>query len=246
VAANNDESVPQDNAYIEWKGWVTGVPFGDLPRGEKAYFGRELRDLTRQARPIRTVLEVGFGNGAFLEYCRGRGWQVTGTEIEPEHIKAARAQGFTAYSPAEIDKIPDDSLDLVAAFDVLEHIPQEHVVALLQTLSTKLRSDGSMIFRFPNADSWLGNPLQFGDPTHVTAIGYLKMTNFALRSKLKIEVFRAASRHGFATSFWHGLYSVCVGPIVDAVAFLKRLLYFPNIPVVLSSSNVVCVVRRIE
>ncbi|WP_349899496.1 class I SAM-dependent methyltransferase [Parafrigoribacterium soli] len=244
MAANNDESAPQDTSYVEWKGWVTEVPFGDLPRGEKAYFNRELRDVTRRARPIRSVLEVGFGNGAFLEYCRGRGWQVAGTELELELIDAARIRGFTAYSPADVDKIPDDSLDLIAAFDVLEHIPQEHVVALLQTLSTKLRSDGCMIFRFPNVDSWLGNPLQFGDPTHVTAIGYLKMTNFALRSGLRIVTFRAATRHGFATSIPHGIYGVVVAPIVDTIAYLKRLLYFPGIPVVLSTSNVVCVVQR--
>lgn len=240
----DDKAPPQNAAYVEWKGWVTEASFGYLSRGEIAYFGRELRGVTGKSVPIRDVLEVGFGNGTFLEYCRRSGWAVTGTELEPELVTAAKDAGFDAYLAGEMDKVPDASFDLIVAFDLLEHIPQADIVDLLSTLSAKLRRDGVMVFRFPNADSWLGNPLQFGDPTHVTAIGYLKMTNFALRAKLEIVTFRAATRHGFATSFAHGMYSVLAGPVIAAVAWIKRMLYFPDIPVVLSTSNVICVARR--
>ena len=242
----DDKESSQNAAYVEWKGWVTDLPFGYLPRGEVVYFERELRGVTAKSTPVRDVLEVGFGNGTFLEYCRLRGWAVTGTELQPELVAAAKDAGFDAYLAEELDKIPDAAFDLIVAFDVLEHIPQADIVDLLSTLSAKLRRNGVMVFRFPNADSWLGNPLQFGDPTHVTAIGYLKMTNFALRAKLEIVAFRATTRHGFATSFAHGIYSVLAGPVISAAAFVKRMLYFPDIPVVLSTSNVVCVVRLSE
>lgn len=242
----DDEESPQNAAYVEWKGWVTEVPFGHLSRGDIAYFGKELRGVGGESSPIHDVLEVGFGNGTFLEYCRSRGWSVTGTELEPELVAAAKNTGFDAYLAGDLDKIPDASFDLIVAFDVLEHIPQADIVDLLSILSAKLRKNGAMVLRFPNADSWLGNPLQFGDPTHVTAIGYLKMTNFALRAKLDIVAFRPTARRGFSTSFAHGMYSVLVGPVISAIAFVRRMLYFPDIPIVLSTSNVICVARPSE
>ena len=70
------------------------------------------------------------------------------------------------------------------------------------------------------------------------------MAYFALQANLDIVRFRGATRHGFATSFVNGVYALVAGPIIAVIAFLKRMLYFPGIPVVLSTSNVICVVRR--
>jgi 2-polyprenyl-3-methyl-5-hydroxy-6-metoxy-1,4-benzoquinol methylase len=230
--------------YVEWKGWVDQTPFGLLERGETRYFDDELRGvIPGDGRALR-VLEIGYGNGSFLTYCREKGWDVIGTELEDGLLESATRAGFTALPAHELDRVPDDSFDLIAVFDVLEHIPQEHIPGMLSTLAAKLRADGRMIFRFPNADSWLGNPLQNGDPTHVTAIGYLKMTYFALQTSLDVVAFRAARRHGFQTSTANGLYKLFAGPVIDVMATVKRLLYFPALPVVLSTSNVVCVVRR--
>jgi SAM-dependent methyltransferase len=230
--------------YSKWKGWGAVGQFGHLSPGESQYFGKELRDVRRHGRPIHDVLEVGFGNGAFLSYCRERGWNVSGTELGPDMVSAGREAGFNVFPADELARVPEKSVDLVAAFDVLEHIPSDEIVSFLIELSTKLRDGGMMLFRFPNADSWLGNAMQNGDPTHVSAIGYLKMAYFALQANLDIVKFRGATRHGFATSFVNGVYSLVAGPIIAVIALLKRMLYFPGIPVVLSTSNVICVVRR--
>jgi 2-polyprenyl-3-methyl-5-hydroxy-6-metoxy-1,4-benzoquinol methylase len=240
----NDTGANDDGAaYTRWKGWVTETPFGQLSAGEADYFRRELRDVANDAS-VLDVLEIGFGNGAFLAYCRSRGWSVAGTELGDDLVDAAREAGFDAYPADELDRFPAGSFDLVAVFDVLEHIPQDDIVPFLETLVAKLRPNGSLLLRFPNADSWLGNPLQFGDPTHVTAIGYLKMSYFALRAGLQLDVFRAASRPSFASSFVHGIYSLTAGTFIDVTAKLKRLIYFPGLPVVLSTSNVICVARK--
>ncbi|MCU1581558.1 MAG: hypothetical protein JWO01_946 [Microbacteriaceae bacterium] len=230
-------------AYSRWKGWVAETPFGHLSAGEADYFKRELRDVTGGAA-VQDVLEIGFGNGAFLSYCRSREWTVTGTELGTDLVAAAREAGFDVHPADELDQVPDGSFDLVAVFDVLEHIPQDDIIEFLESLAAKLRPNGSMLLRFPNADSWLGNPLQFGDPTHVTAIGYLKMSYFALCAGLRLDVFRAATRPSFASSFVHGLYSLTAGTYIDVTARLKQLIYFPGLPVVLSTSNVICVARK--
>ncbi|MEO7374019.1 MAG: class I SAM-dependent methyltransferase [Terrimesophilobacter sp.] len=241
-----DDRAFESVRYSKWKGWGEFGQFGHLSPGESQYFGKELRDIRRHGRPIHDVLEVGFGNGAFLSYCRERGWNVSGTELGPDLVGAGREAGFNVFPADELATVPDKSVDLIAAFDVLEHIPSEAIVSFLTEMSTKLRDGGMMIFRFPNADSWLGNAMQNGDPTHVTAIGYLKMTYFALQANLDVVRFRGVTRHGFATSVVNGVYSLVAGPVIAVIALLKRMLYFPGLPVVLSTSNVICVVRRRE
>ena len=241
---SNYEGGAGGSDYVEWKGWVDQTPFGLLTAGETAYFDSELRDLQVAQDEIKDVLEIGYGNGSFLSYCRARGWNITGTELDPGVVQAGIDSGFETYAADQTDHIPQRSFDLIAVFDVLEHIPQEAVPGFLFELSLKLRDDGKILLRFPNADSWLGNPLQNGDPTHVTAIGYLKMTFFALQSGLEVVTFRGARRHGFATSFANGIYALVAGPIIAVSSALKRALYFPGLPVVLSTSNVVCIVRR--
>ena len=241
---SNDEPDSGSSDYVEWKGWVDKSPFGLLSAGEAAYFTSELKDVRAGQDGIRDVLEIGYGNGSFLAYCRSKGWKVTGTELDPGLVQAGIDSGYEVFAADRMDQLAGRTFDLIAVFDVLEHIPQESVPAFLIELSSSLREGGKMIFRFPNADSWLGNPLQNGDPTHVTAIGYLKMTFFALQSGLEVVAFRGARRHGFATSVANGIYALVAGPVISVSAAIKRALYFPGLPVVLSTSNVVCIVRR--
>lgn len=240
----NEQASSGGSDYVDWKGWVDQTPFGLLTPGEAAYFGSELRDLRLDSGPIADVLEIGYGNGTFLAYCRKRGWNVTGTELDAALVQAGTDAGFAVLAADRLASLTDRSFDLIAVFDVLEHIPAEAVPGFLSSLAGKLRDGGRIIFRFPNADSWLGNPLQNGDPTHVSAIGYLKMTYFALQAGLELVSFRGAKRHGFATSFVNGVYSLIAGPIIAAIAAVTRVLYFPGLPVVLSTSNVVCIVRK--
>ena len=235
--------IPSDGAYVAWKGWDDESAFGHLSAGEAAYFRDELKSVI-QGRTITKVLEVGYGNGSFLTYCSQRGWPVVGTELATDLVTAGAGAGFEVYEAAHLGSFDEEEFDLVVLFDVLEHIPQETIVPFLTDLARISKSDGRIVMRFPNADSWLGNPLQNGDPTHVTAIGYLKMTYFARGAGLSIDSFRGARRRGFAESFAHGVYSLTFGPALRLAASVKRLLLFPGLPIDLSSSNVVCVVRK--
>jgi len=232
-----------DSAYVAWKGWVYETPFAELSRGEKQYFAAEVRKVVGAGLPIRDVLEVGYGNGAFLAFGRSQGWTMSGTELDADLVAAGKAAGFEVYPADQLGSFADQSFDLIALFDVLEHIPQDDIVGFLELLVRKLRRGGRIILRFPNADSWLGNPMQYGDPTHVTAIGYLKMTYFALQSSLEIVSFTGARRHGFATSLAHGIYGITVGPLLRLGAEIQRIVLFPSLPIVLYASNIVCVVR---
>ena len=237
---------PTSSGYADWKGWSAQAEFGTRFRGDDSYFSRELREVTSHVGKVVDVLEIGFGDGQFLSYARSRGWNVSGTELLPEQVAAGRKAGFAVYADTELSELQNASFDVIAAFDVLEHIPEADTVAFLSVLASKLRPGGAMILRYPNADSWLGNAFQYGDPTHVSAIGSIKMQYLAALAQLKILKYRAATRRGFATSAVHGLHAATAGTFARAVGFVQSAIYFPGLPVVLSSSNVVCVLYPAE
>ena len=242
---NEDRPGTVNDDYSAWKGWNEHSGFGSCGPGEIDYFTRELKEAIGSPHPVHDVLEVGFGNGEFLGFCTSQGWNVQGTELSDLQVEIGMAAGFAVHGVDHVGEIPDGSLDLVAAFDVLEHIPQDNAIGFLSELAAKLRPTGAMVLRYPNSDSPLSNPLQYGDPTHVTQIGYYKMTYFAAQSGLEIVAYRGPVRRGFKSSAIHGLHRLTAGPIIAASAALKKALYFPGLPIVLSSHDVVCVLRPI-
>ena len=227
--------------YTNWKGWAQG-DFGIEGRGDRSYYQREFRELL--GAETRNVLEVGFGNGAVLAFGRARGWTMTGTELQPELVATAIGRGYDAHEAAAVAQLPDAGFDGIIALDVFEHIPPKDSIDFLTTLGRKLRVGGHIVLRFPNADSWLGNPFQNGDPTHVNAIGIVKMTYYAWSAGLRIGSFRAAARRGFSTSAAHGFHSLTAGNYLKPTAAVSRALHFPALPVVLSTSDVVCALAR--
>ena len=229
--------------YVLWKGWVSDKPFATLQRGDSAYYARELREALRLGA-VERVLEVGFGNGEFLGFCRERGWQVSGTELQPELCTLAREAGFDAHEANRLDDLPRAEFDLVVALDVFEHIDPERSIAFLGSLATRLARRRAHPHAVPQRRLMVGNTFQNGDPTHVNAIGYLKLSYYAQAAGLDISVFRGATRRGFRTSVVHGIHAATAGVWISIAAKIRRAMYFPALPLVLSTSDVVCVLTK--
>ena len=81
------------------------------------------------------ILDVGCGSGRMLDELARRG-RVTGVDIRPEAVQEARARGHARaiVAPAEDTGLPSRGYDLVTAFDVVEHTPDDR-----RTLSELLR-----------------------------------------------------------------------------------------------------------
>ncbi len=230
-----------EQGYLDWKRW-TKEGFGQLRKGDAAYFRSECAGLIRRTT-VRKVLEIGFGEGSFLGFCKAQGWAVTGVELNQQLVSIAREAGFEAISSDDLARMPGGSFDLIAAFDVAEHIPPDQILPFLAQLKALLSPDGRILLRFPNADSWLGNVNQHGDVTHVMQIGYLKLVYLAQQSGMVIEEFRAERRRGFASGVAHGMHMLVSEPLRRAIGFVLKAIYFPRTPVVLSAANVVAVLR---
>ncbi|NRF67924.1 class I SAM-dependent methyltransferase [Aquincola sp. S2] len=168
--------------YTAWKQW-DAARFGQCSRGDARYFAWHLARC--HPAPIADVLEIGFGNGSFLGFARARGARVVGIEMQDELRQRAAAAGIESH--ASIAALgADRRFDLIAAFDVFEHIEQAALIPLFQTLAAMLRPGGVLLCRVPNGESPFGRIFQHGDLTHVTTLGLSKFRQIASASGLAI------------------------------------------------------------
>lgn len=161
--------------YTEWKQWHD-AGFAQCSRGEARYFAWHLARC--HPTPVRTALELGYGNGNFLGFARQRGISVVGVETQAALRQRASAAGIENH--ASIDALAADrQFDLVVAFDVFEHVEQAALPGLLRQLAGHLAADGVLLCRVPNGESPFGRYFQHGDLTHVTTLGLSKFTQLA-------------------------------------------------------------------
>ena len=55
---------------------------------------------------------------------------------------------------------------------------------------------------------------------------------------------RGTKRRGFRTSIVHGVHRFTAGVVIKVIAGVAKVLYFPDVHVVLSSSNVVTLLQK--
>ena len=170
--------------YAQWKGWDP-ADFARYSAYDSRYFDWHVqRALGSRAAPV-VALEVGFGNGRFMGWLRAQGHTVVGMETNPRLVEAARGAGFEAEL-ALADIAVAKRFDLVAAFDVLEHVPPAQTQAFISQLAARLLPGGRLLLRFPNGESPFGLWMQHGDMTHVNAFGLSKVRQLCAACGLRL------------------------------------------------------------
>ncbi len=192
------------DAYAEWKSW-RHEDFGRPTRQACAYFNLLWRRFAANRCQPQKVLEIGFGNGQFLGWCRQRGLTACGTETNEALLARARAAGFDcAGSLAILDAGP---FDLIVLFDVLEHIPESGITAFLCSLSDRLAPQGQILLRTPNGGSPFGLNNQYGDPTHAAVLTPNKLKFLSAPAGLQMAFSGADPRplRGLPPAKWPAL-----------------------------------------
>ncbi|MEK7615702.1 MAG: class I SAM-dependent methyltransferase [Patescibacteria group bacterium] len=106
-----------------------------------------------------TMLDLGAATGFFLDLARQRGWKTQGVEISDYAASLARAKGISvATGIVEEQNIPANSLDVVTAWDVIEHVPNPN--ATLQYIQKILKPGGVLAINTPHGGSALSRILK--------------------------------------------------------------------------------------
>jgi len=217
-----------DKNYIKWKGWSGSSldeSFGKYSKYENDYFKSVLKLVGVQKE--NNLLEIGFGNGNFLNFCKENNYKVSGSELNPLLLNIASELDFTVFDGFGSSS-EKELFDFIFAFDVFEHIPHSGAVDFLNNCKALLKTNGKLILRFPNGDSPFSLSIFNADPTHMNWIGsdkiqyYSAVTEFSnCRTYGNIEVI-------LTSSLKHAILNSIIIPIKFLINFAYKYLFYPS------------------
>lgn len=136
------KACPFSAQYHDEKTWHT-------PRTISTYQSA-LRQIELYRRPQGKLLDIGCGNGIFLQLAAARGWQAFG--IEPNSTNAEmlrREHGIHIYQ-ADFSEatVPEEEFDVVALWDLIEHVPNP--CEMVKQCAKLLKPRGILVIATPN------------------------------------------------------------------------------------------------
>jgi len=116
-------------------------------------------------------LDIACGSGAALEELVRAGYtQVAGVDHSGEQVAAAHSRGGRYVTQGDIfatlEAAPAETVDVVLALDIVEHLDRDHVLGLFDLTLRALRAGGRIIVHTVNAESPFFGRARYGDVTH--------------------------------------------------------------------------------
>ena len=153
--------------------------FEDRYRGSRDTIKQRLRAYAPFLAPLAATgparaLDLGCGRGEWLELLGETGLAARGIDLDDAMLEACRERGLqveTADALAALKAQPDDSLALVSAFHLVEHIPFDMVRELIAEALRVLQPGGLLILETPNPENLVvGASSFYMDPSHLRPI----------------------------------------------------------------------------
>jgi len=150
--------------------------FEDRFRGRREEIKQRQRvylDAIQEARagtPARPVLDIGCGRGEWLELLGEQGLTAYGIDINAMAVEACLGHGLDAREAdmmVHLAGCEDGALGAITAFHLIEHLPVDTLLALLDEARRTLAPDGVLILETPNPENLIVGAHTFhNDPTH--------------------------------------------------------------------------------
>lgn len=230
------------SSYVKWKDW--GHNFANLKKNQYAYYKAEIRRSKHKFQACSNVLEIGFGNGSFLNYAKQMHWNIKGTEMNLDLVNLAKSNNYDVLHTDNLLTFPDNKFDLVVAFDVLEHIPEDKLIDFMLEIKRVLVFDGIFIARFPNGDSPFGLKIQNGDFTHISSIGSGKVFSLESITNMKLIFLGGEAQPIMGTNILNFSHKILAIPIKFILNFFICLIFFPREKVDFTSSNLSAIFKK--
>lgn len=118
-----------------------------------------------------SILDLGPGYGELLLLLSQLGYNnLLAIDISPEVVSYCNelmpGSTLLVSNPTAYFEAHPNTYDAVCASHVLEHVPKDEVIPLLQAIRKALKPTGRLIVEVPNGDAVLANIMRYGDFTH--------------------------------------------------------------------------------
>lgn len=116
------------------------------------------------------VLDIGCGRGEWLELLREKGLNGVGIDLNSMFIANCRALDLNVIEGDAIESLrhmATGSVGAITSMHLVEHLPFEKMIALLDEAGRVLRTGGVLILETPNPENLsVGSHTFYMDPTH--------------------------------------------------------------------------------
>jgi SAM-dependent methyltransferase len=133
------------------------------------------------------IVDLGCGLGAQVHIAREMGYRnIIGVDRSPEQVAEARRLGIEGVELGDLmetlQKLDDDALDVVLAFDVIEHFTIPELIPFVDQVRRVLKPGGRWIIHTPNGESPFVGRIRYGDLTHEQAFTRTSLGQLLLAS----------------------------------------------------------------
>ena len=106
-----------------------------------------------ETQRIASLLDIGCGAGDFLNFCKNKGWEVSGVEPTEKAREISESKlGIKISSDLSLDHFDDASFDVVTMWHVLEH--RFDIMETVAELKRIVKPGGLIIIALPNYKSY--------------------------------------------------------------------------------------------
>ncbi len=174
----------------------------------------------------KTILDLGSGTGELCWLADRMGAaNVVGVNLSQDEIDFAKSNVRATFICQDIleylSQCPTDSVDVIFALNILEHLSKDDLVAVLDHSQRILKAGGHLIAMVPNATSTYGAMTRYWDITHLQAF-----TPSSVRQLMRLCGFSAAEFREWGPRV-HGLVSFfrfLLWQMIRAITFTRLLI----------------------
>lgn len=156
------------------------VAFEEKFRGSEELIKERQKKYLKFINPLKILkdevkaLDIGCGRGEWISLLNENGFSARGIDINESMVKVASQKGLNAAvndALGELKSLDENSLDIITAFQVVEHIKFDDVLELIKEAKRVLAPCGILILETPNPENiMVGTQWFYLDATHKNPI----------------------------------------------------------------------------
>lgn len=156
------------------------VAFEEKFRGSEELIKERQKKYLKFINPLKILkdevkaLDIGCGRGEWISLLNENGFNARGIDINESMVRLASQKGLNAAvndALGELKNLDENSLDIITAFQVVEHIKFDDVLELIKEAKRVLAPCGILILETPNPENiMVGTQWFYLDATHKNPI----------------------------------------------------------------------------